>query len=132
MGFNHVGTVCIFVADQDRAKSFYTEKLGLELHQDQPLYPGAPTRWVSVAPAGAKTEIILYLPDENWQHYKQVVGQSQAVTLDVSNIFDLIADLKAKGVKVVHEPVKEPWGTNATIQDSEGNNILLVETSVGV
>jgi catechol 2,3-dioxygenase-like lactoylglutathione lyase family enzyme len=127
MGINFVGTVCIFVADQDRAKAFYTGVLGMELRQDSPLYPGAPNRWVAVAPAGAKTEIILYLPDENWQHYKQVVGQSQAMTIDVSDMAWLMSGLKSKGVRVVSEPDVQPWGTNAIIEDSEGNRLLLVE-----
>jgi hypothetical protein len=30
--------------------------------------------------------IILYLPDENWDHYRQVAGKSQAVTLDVTEL----------------------------------------------
>jgi len=131
MGINYVGTVCVFVSDQDRAKDFYTRVLGMELHTDQPIYPGAANRWVSVAPAGAKTEIILYLPDENWQHYSQVVGKSQAVTLDVTDMVSLAKDLKAKGVVFTTEPDPQPWGTSAFIQDSEGNQILLVEQPTG-
>ena len=83
---NKVGTVSIFVEDQDRAKEFYTSVLGLELRTDAPLYPGAEARWIAVAPKGAETEIILYLPDENWEHYRGVVGKSQSLTLDVSDI----------------------------------------------
>jgi len=124
---NYVGTVCIFVSDQQRAKKFYTETLGFDLKTEQPLYPGAANLWISVVPKGAKTEVILYLPDENWQHYKQVVGQSQAVTLDVSDMDAVAADLKKKGVQFTQEPDKQPWGTYATIVDSEGNKILLVE-----
>ncbi len=124
---NKVGTLCVFVSDQDRAKAFYTNVLGLELHADQPLYPGATNRWIAVAPPGAQTDIILYLPDENWDHYRQVVGKSQALTLDVSDMDRLLADLKAKGVTIVSEPDRQPWGTFATIQDSEGNRLLLVE-----
>jgi catechol 2,3-dioxygenase-like lactoylglutathione lyase family enzyme len=33
------GTVSLFVADQDRAKSFDTEVLGFELRADAPLFP---------------------------------------------------------------------------------------------
>jgi catechol 2,3-dioxygenase-like lactoylglutathione lyase family enzyme len=128
---NGVGTVSIYVADQDRAKLFYTNVLGFELRQDAPLYPGATNRWVSVAPKGAKTEIVLYLPDENWEHYKQVVGKSQSITLDVTDIDKLYTDLKAKGVKFLQEPDRQPWGTSCFIQDSEGNGILLVETPKG-
>ena len=64
MGINFVSTVSVFVADQERAKTFYTEVLGFELRSDAPLYPGAENRWIAVAPEGAQTEIILYLPDE--------------------------------------------------------------------
>jgi len=124
---NYVGTVCVFVSDQQRAKTFYVDKLGFELRTEAPLYPGAANLWIAVAPKGAKTEVILYLPDENWQHYKQVVGQSQAVTLDVTDMDSVAADLKKKGVTFVSEPDKQPWGTYATILDSEGNKILLVE-----
>jgi lactoylglutathione lyase len=128
---NHVGTVSIFVGDQDRAKDFYINKLGMELKTDQPLFPGASNRWVSVVPKGGQTEIVLYLVDENWQHYKQVVGKSQAVTLDVSNMKDVIEDLRAKGVRIAVEPDVQPWGTNAAILDSEDNWILLVEQPKG-
>jgi Glyoxalase/Bleomycin resistance protein/Dioxygenase superfamily len=93
----------------------------------QPLAPGAASRWIAVAPHGAKTEIILYLLDQNWEHYRQVRGQSQALTLDVTDMSALYKDLKGKRVKFVSEPDPQPWGTYATLEDSEGNKILLVE-----
>jgi predicted enzyme related to lactoylglutathione lyase len=127
MPINKVSTVCVFVSDQARAKAFYTQQLGLELRQDQPLYPGASARWIAVAPPDAETEIILYLPDENWDHYRQVVGKSQAITLDVTEMDQTVAGLKASGVVFVQEPDAQPWGTYATIADSEGNHILLVQ-----
>ena len=122
-----VGTVSVFVSDQDRAKEFYTNVLGFELRTDAPLYPGATARWVAIAPAGAKTEVILYLPDENWEHYQQTVGKSQALTFEVSDIAALYQELKAKGVTFLEEPDVQPWGTFAAIQDSEGNSLILVE-----
>jgi lactoylglutathione lyase len=126
-----VGTVCIFVSDQDRAKAFYTDKLGFELRTDAPLYPGATNRWVAVAPKGAKTEVILYLPDENWEHYRQVVGQSQAVTFNVNDMDALHKELKAKGVTFVQEPDNQPWGYYAMILDSEGNRLILAQLPKG-
>ena len=92
-----------------------------------PPFPGAEARWVSVAPAGAETEVILYLPDENWEHYKHVVGKSQPLTFNVADIAAFHADLAAKGVTFVQEPDVQPWGTFAIIEDSEGNKILLVQ-----
>lgn len=124
---HRVGTVSVFVGDQDRAKEFYTEVLGLELRADAPLYPGASTRWIAVAPKGAETEIILYLPDENWEHYSQVVGKSQALTFDVADMATVHQELKAKGVVFIQEPEEQPWGTFAIIEDSEGNHLIVVE-----
>jgi lactoylglutathione lyase len=124
---DRVGTVSVFVSDQDRAKDFYTNILGFELRADEPLFPGATSRWVAVAPEGAATEVILYLPDENWEHYKQVVGQSQALTFNVTDMNSLYSDLKAEGVKFIQEPDEQPWGTYATIEDSEGNKLILVQ-----
>lgn len=128
---DYIATVSIYVRDQDRAKDFYTRVLGFELRQDAPLYPGASARWVAVAPPGAVTEAILYLPDENWEHYRAVLGKSQAMTFNVTDMQALHADLKAKGVTFVQEPDVQPWGTYAMIEDSEGNRLILVERPQG-
>lgn len=47
---DRVGTISVFVGDQDRAKDFYTSVLGFELRTDAPLSPGSTARWVAVAP----------------------------------------------------------------------------------
>lgn len=120
-----VATICIFVADQDKAKAFYIEKLGFELREDAPM--GA-SRWIAVAPKGARTEVILYKLDENWEHYRQVMGKSQAVTFNVTDMAALFADLKAKGVHILQEPETQPWGTYMMIRDEDDNGLLLVES----
>jgi catechol 2,3-dioxygenase-like lactoylglutathione lyase family enzyme len=119
-----VATICIFVSDQDRAKAFYTEKLGFELREDAPM---GPSRWIAVAPAGARTEVILYKMDENWEHYRQVMGKSQAITFNVTDMAATHADLKAKGVRITQEPDVQPWGTFMMILDEDDNGLLLVE-----
>lgn len=130
--FTKVGTAHVYVADQDRAKAFYTEVLGMELRNDTPLFPGATDRWLAVAPKGAVTEIILFKPDDGPSaHYKPIVGKPQAITLDVTHIHQLVADLKAKGVKFAQDVDVQPWGTFATLIDSEGNQILMVEQPGG-
>ena len=45
------------VTDQDRARDFYVDVLGMELVEDQPMGPGR--RWVRVRPRGAETAITL-------------------------------------------------------------------------
>jgi catechol 2,3-dioxygenase-like lactoylglutathione lyase family enzyme len=67
--FDEIETVCLFVDDQDRANAFNTEILGFEHRTDQPLYPGAQTRWLAVAPKGAITELTLNFTYKNWEHH---------------------------------------------------------------
>ena len=55
-----ISVVSLFVTDYDKAKAFYTEKVGFELRTDQSFGEGQ--RWVSVAPKGAETELVLYIP----------------------------------------------------------------------
>ena len=119
-----VATVCIFVNDQDKARAFYTDVLGFELRQDSPM---GESRWIAVAPKGARTEVILYKMDQNWEHYRQVMGKSQAVTFNVTDIKSLHADLKEKGVRITQEPDPQPWGTYMMILDQDDNGLLMVE-----
>ena len=120
-----VATVCIFVNDQDKAKAFYTDKLSFELRQDAPMEE---SRWIAVAPKGARTEVILYKLDDNWKHYRQVMGKSQALTFNVTDMAALYEDLKAKGVRITQEPDAQPWGTYMMILDEDDNGLLLVES----
>ena len=119
-----VATICIFVNDQDKAKAFYTDVLGFELHQDSPM---GESRWLAVAPRGARTEIILYKMDQNWEHYRQVMGKSQAITFNVTDIKALRTELKEKGVRITQEPDPQPWGTFMMILDQDDNALLMVE-----
>ena len=120
-----VGSVSIFVEDQQRAKAFYTEKLGLEVRIEAPLYPGAEVKWLEVAPAGAETVITLYVPDDNWAHCRHLLGKAQALTLFVADIEGMAETLRGRGVKILHEPEAQPWGSYMVIEDSEGNSLIM-------
>lgn len=120
-----VANVSLFVNDQDAAKDFYTNVLGFELRGDSMFSDTG--RWLAVAPKGAETEVILYKPDENWSHYAGVIGKSQAMTFNVTDLRGYLDTLKGRGVQVVMEPDVQPWGTFAMILDHEGNALLLVE-----
>ncbi len=85
------------------------------------------SRWLAVAPKGARTEIILYKMDQNWEHYREVMGKSQAITFNVTDIQGLRADLKEKGVRITQEPDPQPWGTYMMILDQDDNALLMVE-----
>ena len=57
-----IATVTVFVEDQERARAFYTDKLGFALINDAEMFPGAGMRWITVAPPGCATELSLF-PD---------------------------------------------------------------------
>lgn len=124
---SRVGTVSIFVEDQDRAKAFYTEKLGMDLISDDEMWPGADSRWLSVAPAGAETQIVLYKFDENWEHYRSTFGQSQSLTLQCENIDETYRLYEERGVEFLGEPETQFWGRFVMMKDSEGNTLILVQ-----
>ena len=124
---SRVGTVSIFVEDQDRAKAFYTEKLGMECIADNPLGPGADSRWLAVKPAGAETQIVLYKFDENWAHYRSTFRQSQSLTLQSENIDETYRLYKERGVEFLGEPETQFWGRFVMLKDCEGNTLILVQ-----
>ena len=123
-----VGTVSVFVEDQQRAKAFYVDKLGMELRLEAPLFPGSDLKWIEVAPAGAETAINLYKTDagdEDWGHYAGTVGKPQCITIQATELEALAEGLRGRGVTILREPVAEPWGHWMSIQDSEGNTLII-------
>ncbi len=126
---NRVGTVSIFVEDQDRAKAFYTEKLGMECTADNEMWPGADARWLSVAPPGAETQIVLYKFDENWEHYRETFGKSQSLTLQCEDIDETYRVYKERGVQFLGEPETQFWGRFVMMVDCEGNTLILVQVA---
>lgn len=123
--FQKISTVSIFMTDYDAAKAFYTEKLGFEVRRDNPYGDGQ--RWIEVVPPGAETTAILYIPDENWTHYEQVIGESQALTFAVDKIQELIEQLKQNSVRIEEDPFETPFGTFAYVLDQDDNRLILVE-----
>jgi catechol 2,3-dioxygenase-like lactoylglutathione lyase family enzyme len=127
--FNRVSTVAVYVRDQDAAKAFYTEKLGFELRGDAPFAPD--NRWLTVAPPGSTTEVVLLKLDKESEHYAATLGKSQSLTFDVSDMDTLLETLKSRGVQVAYGPDVQPWGTMVVILDQDSNGLVLVETPKG-
>ena len=120
-----IATVSVFVEDQDRAKAFYTEKLGFQLINDSEMFPGSGMRWITVAPAGCPTELTLFPMGVQWEHYREAMGKPQCFTLHRDDITETYRELTAKGVQFLGEPQAQDWGSFAMLVDSEGNQIVL-------
>ena len=120
-----IATVTVFVEDQDRAKAFYTDKLGFELIHDAAMFPGADIRWLTVAPKGCPTELTLFPMGGQWEHYREAMGKPQCFTLHCDDLMATYRELTAKGVQFLGEPQVQEWGSFAMLVDSEGNQIVL-------
>jgi lactoylglutathione lyase len=121
-----VGTITIYVTDQDKALAFYTEKLGFEKRSDQLMGPDQ--RWLEVAPPGAQTRILLYKPTpdapgaDSYEVAQARIGKSTGMVMEVDDIVATFAQLKAKGVPIIDEPTQQPWGWWGVFADQDSNS----------
>jgi predicted enzyme related to lactoylglutathione lyase len=127
----------IYVLDQERAKRFYTEKLGFEVRQDAQV-PGVPMRWLTVGPKG-QPDLQLVLMDvksceammdpESARMLRQLVerGAMGAGVFQTADIAKTFEELKAKGVAVHQPPTERPYGIEAVIADDSGNWFSLTQ-----
>ncbi|MER8068429.1 VOC family protein [Streptomyces sp. NPDC057539] len=119
----------VWVLDQDRAKEFYTEKLGLELRMDMTLGEGG-MRWVTVG-AKDQPEVVLTLmvpgapamDEESAEAVRTLVakGVLGAGALATDDIHGDYEKLKARGVEFIQPPQERPYGTEAILRDDSGN-----------
>lgn len=117
MNISKIQMVSLPVADQDRARDFYVDTLGLELVRDNPMGEGQ--RWVEVAPAGSPTGITLV----TW-FPTMPAGSSKGLVLQTDDLDGDVTRLRDAGVKV-EGPQDAPWGSFATLDDPDGNGIVL-------
>ena len=106
------------VTDQDRAITFYTEKLGFQLLTDQPF--DDKQRWVELGISGAQTRLVLFRFDQG----PQPGGQSN-VTFWTDDVEGTVRELESKGVEFVMPPTKAEWGAFAIFKDLDGNSFVL-------
>ncbi|WP_150285248.1 VOC family protein [Rummeliibacillus sp. TYF-LIM-RU47] len=122
---NNVGQIMLYVDDQDKAKEFWTEKVGFSVIAEED--NGQGMRWIEIAPnKEAETSIIL--------HNKELIATiSPELHLGTpslmffSNNFDgLYNDLSNKHV-TVGEIVNMPSGRVFNFADSENNYFAVME-----
>ena len=115
----------VFVNDQEAALDFYTNKLGLELIQDEAYGEGG-ARWITVSPAKMRIRIVLKTAEK--EHEKVMVGRSDGapvLTLGTDNLHAAYEQLSERGVHFLGEPYRYPWGVGALLLDQDDSPILL-------
>jgi catechol 2,3-dioxygenase-like lactoylglutathione lyase family enzyme len=129
----HLSQVLILVLDQEAAKQFYTEKLGVELRTDE---PAGPIRWLTIGPPEQdELEILLLEPgpplhdDETARQLRDLVakGALGGWSFDTDDCRATYEELKGRGVEFTKEPTEEEWGVSAVFKDDSGNWFNLVE-----
>ncbi len=113
-----IGTVAVPVRNQDKALDFYTNALGFEKRDDQPMGEGA--RWITVAPKNAETNIVLEAagPEDR-------VGTWANTILECDDIYATHEELSGRGVEFSEKPSEQPWGMWARLKDVDGNEFGL-------
>ena len=122
--------VTVYVSDQNRALTFYTDQLGLEKRIDA---PGLEGRFLTVAPGDSSVEIVLW-PD-NASGAREVPVDPGAVVPgpvfiesdDLAKDFEV---LRSRGVIFVEaEPTPYPVGLRLAALDPDGKRIELRQPS---
>jgi predicted enzyme related to lactoylglutathione lyase len=124
----------VYVLDQDRAKAFYTEKLGFEVRDDARM---GDFRWLTVAPKTQPDACIVLMPiavgptmtADQAAMLRQliearVLGGGVLETDDCRRDY---TELVAKGVKFIEEPKEMPYGLAALMCDDSGNFYSLTQ-----
>ncbi|KIP52862.1 VOC family protein [Leucobacter komagatae] len=113
-------TIRVGVADQSKAKDFWTDKLGAELVQDESY---GENRWVEVRlPDG----VVIVLEPRDGAAPEAPGGQPNTpVFLACDDLDATYRDLSSRGVEFVQEPVDLPFGRWSMFTDGQGNHFAL-------
>ena len=115
-----VRTVGVPVTQQDRALEFYVDRLGFEKRLDVPMGQG--TRWIEVAPPGARTSIAL-IP----AHDGVPAGVETGVRFTTEDADADHAELRSRGVEVDEILRWDGVPPMFAFRDQDGNGLEIVE-----
>ena len=105
--------VAVPVSDVDRAKAFYTEKVGFNADHDHQV--NDQLRFVQLTPPGSACSIAIGTGLSN-----MAPGSAQGLQLVVPDIHAARAELVERGVEV-GEVQDFPWGSFVFFTDPDGN-----------
>jgi|SRR5579872_3154682 len=106
--------VMIPVSDVDRAKTFYTEKIGFHADFDQQVNESL--RFVQLTPPGSACSIAFGVGITTRQP-----GSLEGLLMVVSDVRAIREELISRGADISEIDV-QPWGTFAYFHDPDGNS----------
>jgi catechol 2,3-dioxygenase-like lactoylglutathione lyase family enzyme len=115
--------ISVPVSDQERAKSFYVDKLGFTVQFDNAFGEGM--RWVMLRPPGGGTCITLV----TWFD-TMPAGSLNGSVLGCDDLAKTLDELTARGVSFNEQTIQEaPWGRWKTLKDPDGNSWVLQQSN---
>ena len=121
-----LGALTYLVRDYDEAITWFTQKLGFVLTADSDL--GGGKRWVTVAPSGGGTALLLaQAVGEQAAAIGQQAGGRVFLFLHTDDFTRDHAAFTARGVRFLEEPRHESYGTVAVFEDLNGQRWDLIE-----
>ena len=111
--------ISIAVRDQEKALTFWTKKIGLQVATDQPMGNGQ--RWIELKIPGAQTGLALFTPPG--QEHR--VGTFQGISFVVEDVEKAYRQLSERGGEFPQPPKKETWGVSAVFKDDDGNSFVI-------
>ena len=106
--------VAVPVSDVDRAKAFYTEKIGFNADHDHKVRDDL--RFVQLTPPGSACSIVIGVGITDMQP-----GSLKGLQMVVSDVKEVRDELVKRGVEVSEIEVM-PWGSFAFFSDPDGNS----------
>lgn len=106
--------VAVPVSDVDRAKTFYTEKIGF--HADHDHQVREDLRFVQLTPPGSACSIVIGVGITTMQP-----GSLEGLLMVVSDVKAVRKELLQRGVDISEIDV-QPWGSFAYFRDPDGNS----------
>lgn len=115
----NVAYAAVAVTDQERALTFYTDVVGLELRGDVLAPEGL--RFITVGVPGQEFSLVL------WPGTSATIAEGTAsITFEVDDIAARFESLTSHGVDFQPAHVQEfPWGWVARFTDPDGNRLAL-------
>ena len=114
--------VAVPVSDVDRAKAFYTEKIGF--HPDHDYQVRDDLRFVQLTPPGSACSIVIGVGITDMPP-----GSVKGLQMVVSDVNEVRDELVKRGVAVSEIEVM-PWGTFVFFSDPDGNRWSLQQLPV--
>jgi catechol 2,3-dioxygenase-like lactoylglutathione lyase family enzyme len=116
-------SVAVVVSDRKRSVAWYTKTFGLDVVQQE---KGQGGHWVTVGRKGENGTIHLCQFTEFDPSFPLEPGNSGIQISIPGDFVRACAALKANGVRFRRDPKEESWGWWASVEDPDGNQLMLV------